>query len=132
HVRGQLRNGARDHRALPQDLALEQAGGVMAVQTAPKAPARPARHRSAPIGNRTMPKLKTTMTAAAAYVIAFIFLFPYLVMLLTSLRPQDTLRDATILPTEWEWSNLVNFWSSGLAGNLVVTLQVAAGSTILV
>ncbi|MFD2355960.1 carbohydrate ABC transporter permease [Nonomuraea ferruginea] len=73
-----------------------------------------------------MPRLKTTVTAAVAYVVAFIFLFPYLVMLLTSLRPQETLRDATILPTQWEWANLVNFWSSGLAGNLVVTLQVAA------
>ncbi|MFG1941665.1 carbohydrate ABC transporter permease [Nonomuraea sp. NPDC048826] len=104
----------------------------MAVETAPKAPARPSHSRPTPVGHRAMPKLKTTVTAAVAYVIAFIFLFPYLVMLLTSLRPQETLRDATILPTQWEWSNLVNFWSSGLAGNLVVTLQVAAGSTVLV
>lgn len=104
----------------------------MAVETAPKAPARPTRGRPAPVGHRAMPRLKTTVTAAVAYVVAFIFLFPYLVMLLTSLRPQETLRDATILPTQWEWTNLVNFWSSGLAGNLVVTLQVAAGSTVLV
>ena len=53
-------------------------------------------------------------------------------MLLTSLRPQETLRDVTILPSQWQWSNLVNFWTSGLAGNLMVTLQVAAGSTVLV
>ncbi|MBN6058217.1 carbohydrate ABC transporter permease [Nonomuraea sp. RK-328] len=79
-----------------------------------------------------MPKLKTTITAAAAYVIAFIFVFPYLVMLLTSLRPQDSLREATLLPTEWDLSSLTGFWSSGLAGNLMVTLKVAAGSTILV
>ncbi|MDA0635024.1 carbohydrate ABC transporter permease [Nonomuraea sp. MCN248] len=104
----------------------------MAVGTAPKAPARPSRARHAPVRHRAMPKLKTTVTAAVAYVVAFIFLFPYLVMLLTSLRPQENLRDATLLPAQWEWSNLVNFWSSGLAGNLVVTLQVAAGSTILV
>ncbi|MEV4104546.1 carbohydrate ABC transporter permease [Nonomuraea sp. NPDC049649] len=104
----------------------------MAVETAPKAPARPSHARPSPAGHSGMPRLKTTVTAAVAYVIAFIFLFPYLVMLLTSLRPQETLRDATILPTQWEWSNLVNFWSSGLAGNLVVTLQVAAGSTVLV
>src|SRR5690606_27988129 len=132
HVGGQLRNGARDHRGLPQDLELEQGGVVMAVETAPKAPARPSHARPAPAGHSGMPRLKTTVTAAVAYVIAFIFLFPYLVMLLTSLRPQETLRDATILPTQWECSNLVNFWSSGLAGNLVVTLQVAAGSTVLV
>jgi multiple sugar transport system permease protein len=79
-----------------------------------------------------MPKLKTTLIAATAYVVAFIFLFPYVVMVLTSLRPQETLRDVTLLPSQWEWSNLVDFWSSGLAGNLMVTLQVAAGSTVLV
>ncbi|MGI5268922.1 carbohydrate ABC transporter permease [Nonomuraea sp. CA-218870] len=104
----------------------------MAVGTAPKAPARPSRTRPSPVRHRAMPRLKTTVTAAVAYVVAFIFLFPYLVMLLTSLRPQENLRDATLLPAQWEWSNLVNFWSSGLAGNLVVTLQVAAGSTVLV
>jgi multiple sugar transport system permease protein len=79
-----------------------------------------------------MPRLRTTLVAATAYVVAFIFLFPYVVMVLTSLRPQETLRDVTLLPSQWEWSNLVDFWSSGLAGNLMVTLQVAAGSTVLV
>jgi multiple sugar transport system permease protein len=102
----------------------------MAVKTA-QPPVR-SHARIAPRGTGGMPRLKTTITAAVAYVIAFIFLFPYVVMVLTSLRPQETLRDATILPSQWEWSNLVGFWSSGLAGNLVVTLQVAAGSTILV
>ncbi|MEU4580300.1 carbohydrate ABC transporter permease [Nonomuraea sp. ATR24] len=104
---------------------------MMAVKTAPPAPPR-SHARTAPRGGHAMPRLKTTLVAAAAYVIAFIFLFPYVVMVLTSLRPQESLRDATLLPTQWEWSNLVTFWSSGLAGNLVVTLQVAAGSTVLV
>ncbi|MEV0197298.1 carbohydrate ABC transporter permease [Nonomuraea sp. NPDC050691] len=103
----------------------------MAVTTAPPATA-PHHARPRPAARRAMPRLKTTMIAAAAYVIAFIFVFPYLVMLITSLRPQESLREATLLPTTWEWSNLANFWSSGLAGNLMVTLKVAAGSTILV
>ncbi|MDR8407128.1 carbohydrate ABC transporter permease [Nonomuraea sp. 3-1Str] len=103
----------------------------MAVTTAPPATAR--QHtRQRPTPSRALPALKTTITAAAAYVIAFIFVFPYLVMLLTSLRPQESLRDASLLPSTWEWSNLANFWSGGLAGNLMVTLKVAAGSTILV
>ncbi|MDF2710861.1 carbohydrate ABC transporter permease [Nonomuraea muscovyensis] len=104
----------------------------MAVTTAP--PTTSPRHhaRPGPSAGRRMPGLKTVVVAAAAYLIAFVFLFPYLVMLLTSLRPQDTLREATFLPSEWEWSNLANFWTSGLAGNLMVTLKVAAGSTILV
>ncbi|MEV0144631.1 MULTISPECIES: carbohydrate ABC transporter permease [unclassified Nonomuraea] len=103
----------------------------MAVTTAPPATAQQ-RTRQRPTPSRALPALKTTVTAAAAYVIAFIFVFPYLVMLLTSLRSQDSLREATLLPTTWEWSNLANFWSSGLAGNLMVTLKVAGGSTILV
>ncbi|MEU8251484.1 carbohydrate ABC transporter permease [Nonomuraea sp. NPDC048916] len=103
----------------------------MAVKTAPRA-ASHHRARPRPASARRLPKVKTVLVAGLAYVVAFIFLFPYLVMLLTSLRPQDSLRDATFFPSEWEWSNLANFWSSGLAGNLVVTLQVAAGSTVLV
>ncbi|MEU4516128.1 carbohydrate ABC transporter permease [Nonomuraea wenchangensis] len=81
---------------------------------------------------RQMPRLKTVLVAAAAYVVALIFLFPYVVMLLTSLRSQDSLRDVTFWPEEWVWSNLAGFWSSGLAGNLWVTIKVAAGSTVLV
>nr|BFE79878.1 carbohydrate ABC transporter permease [Planobispora longispora] len=70
--------------------------------------------------------------AASAYLIAFVFLFPYLVMILTALRPQEELRRATFLPETFAWSNFTNFWSGGLARNLGVTLQVAAGSTVLV
>ncbi|MER6583151.1 carbohydrate ABC transporter permease [Nonomuraea sp. NPDC001023] len=103
----------------------------MAVQTMPKAGAR---HQSGHRGRaqRRMPRLKTVIVAAAAYIVAFVFLFPYLVMLLTSLRSQESLREVTFWPDEWVWSNLANFWTSGLAGNLWVTLKVAGGSTILV
>ncbi|MDF5751578.1 carbohydrate ABC transporter permease [Spongiactinospora sp. TRM90649] len=87
---------------------------------------------SAPAPSRALPRVKTVIVAAAAYVIAFIFLFPYLVMLLTALRPQESLRNPTYLPETFQWSNLVGFWSGGLADNLLVTLQVAGGSTVLV
>jgi multiple sugar transport system permease protein len=103
----------------------------MAVSTeAPPAVPHHAMKGRAP--SRHLPRIKTVVVAGAAYIIALIFLFPYVVMLLTSLRSQESLRDATLLPDVWEWSNLANFWSSGLAGNLMVTLKVAAGSTILV
>ncbi|WP_084517338.1 carbohydrate ABC transporter permease [Microtetraspora niveoalba] len=81
---------------------------------------------------RRLPRTRTVVIAAAAYLIAFLFLFPYLVMILTALRPQKELREPSYLPTEFAWENFVNFWSGGLSGNLLVTLQVAAGSTILV
>ncbi|MEV5560597.1 carbohydrate ABC transporter permease [Nonomuraea wenchangensis] len=104
----------------------------MAIGTAPRRtpPASRAANRGAAV--RHLPRLKTVLVAAAAYVIALIFLFPYVVMLLTSLRSQDSLRDVTFWPDEWVWSNLAGFWSSGLAGNLWVTIKVAAGSTVLV
>ncbi|WP_240777252.1 carbohydrate ABC transporter permease [Nonomuraea basaltis] len=104
----------------------------MAVNTMPPK-ARPHTHvRPRGAAPRRMPGLKTVIVAASAYVIAFVFLFPYVVMLLTSLRAQDSLRDVTFWPEEWVWSNLTNFWTSGLAGNLWVTMKVAGGSTILV
>ncbi|MEU0566765.1 carbohydrate ABC transporter permease [Nonomuraea sp. NPDC005983] len=103
----------------------------MAVRTAPATTTRPhAKPRRT--GSRRPARLKTVIIAATAYVISFVFLFPYVVMLLTSLRSQDSLREVSFFPKQWIWSNLANFWTSGLAGNLVVTLKVAAGSTVLV
>ncbi|MFI6602690.1 carbohydrate ABC transporter permease [Nonomuraea sp. NPDC050536] len=102
----------------------------MAVRTAPH-PAR-SHARSRPASHRRMPKLKTVILAAVAYLVGFIFLFPYLIMLLTALRPQTSLREATIFPSQWMWSNLANFWTGGLAHNLFITLKVAGGSTLLV
>lgn len=102
----------------------------MAVRTAPQTARSHARPR--PVAPKRMPKLKTVILAATAYLIGFIFLFPYLIMLLTALRPQATLREATIFPSQWMWSNLANFWTGGLAHNLWVTLKVAGGSTLLV
>ncbi|NUR93559.1 MAG: carbohydrate ABC transporter permease [Nonomuraea sp.] len=102
----------------------------MAVRTAPPTARSHARPR--PVSQRKLPKVKTVILAAVAYLVGFIFLFPYLIMLLTALRPQDSLREATILPKEWIWSNLANFWTGGLAHNLFITLKVAGGSTLLV
>ncbi|MFE3447773.1 carbohydrate ABC transporter permease [Nonomuraea sp. NPDC059194] len=87
---------------------------------------------SRPVTGGAMPSVKKVVIAAAAYVIAFIFLFPYLVMLLTALRPQSSLREASYFSASFDWSNLLNFWTGGLADNLFVTLKVAAGSTLLV
>ncbi|MET8869194.1 carbohydrate ABC transporter permease [Nonomuraea sp. NPDC004580] len=103
----------------------------MAVRTMP-APVEQRRQARTGRGASAMPRLKTVLIAATAYVIAFLFLFPYVVMLLTSLRSQESLRDVTFWPEEWVWSNLADFWGSGLAGNLWVTIKVAAGSTLLV
>jgi len=104
----------------------------MAVKTIPQRTEPHPRVRPQGAAPRWVPRLKTVLVAAAAYVVALLFLFPYVVMLLTSLRAQDSLREVTFWPEEWVWSNLANFWTSGLAGNLWVTIKVAGGSTILV
>ncbi|MEV4582662.1 carbohydrate ABC transporter permease [Nonomuraea jabiensis] len=103
----------------------------MAIKTLPSQATRP-RHHVRPAPRRGLPKLRTVLVAAAAYVVAFVFLFPYVVMLLTSLRSQESLREVTFWPKEWVWSNLASFWAGGLAGNLWVTIKVAGGSTVLV
>ena len=63
-----------------------------------------------------LPSLKTALIALVAYVVALIFLLPYLEMLITSVRPQRELFDRDYLPRHFAWSNLTNMW--GWAMNL--------------
>jgi multiple sugar transport system permease protein len=88
-----------------------------------RGPARPSRA-----------SLKTVIIAAAAYLIAVIFLLPYLEMLITALRPQKELLERNYLPHHFAWSNLTNMWGSGfgITTSLRVSLELAIGSTILV
>ncbi|MER7756082.1 carbohydrate ABC transporter permease [Kitasatospora sp. NPDC097643] len=75
---------------------------------------------------------RTLVIASVAWLLAAVFLLPYLEMVVTALRPADELRDATYLPTHFAWSNFVDVWrESTLGGNLKVTLLVAGGSTLL-
>ena len=80
------------------------------------------------------PSLKTVIIAAAAYLIAVIFLLPYLEMVITALRPQKELLARNYLPHHFAWSNLTNMWGSGygITTSLRVSLEIAAGATILV
>jgi multiple sugar transport system permease protein len=81
---------------------------------------------------RRMPKLGTAIAAAAAYVIAVIFLLPYLEMVVTALRPQNELLDPDYLPSHFVWSNFVTLWSTGLGRNIETSLEIAGGATVLV
>ncbi|MGW3233401.1 carbohydrate ABC transporter permease [Kitasatospora sp. NPDC001095] len=75
---------------------------------------------------------RTVVLAAVAWLLAAVFLLPYLEMAVTALRPADELRDAGYLPRHFAWSNFVGVWrDSTLGGNLRVTLLVAGGSTLL-
>ena len=77
--------------------------------------------------------LRTWIMAIAAYVIAVIFLLPYLEMLVMAGRPNNELGDATIFPKHFTFSNFTTLWSSnGLGGSIGTSLEIAAGATVLV
>jgi multiple sugar transport system permease protein len=78
------------------------------------------------------PTWKTVVLALSAYVIAFLFIFPYLDMMLTSLRPTSELQTPTILPHHYSWSSYTSLWKTGLGTNLKITLLIAGGATLLV
>jgi multiple sugar transport system permease protein len=65
-------------------------------------------------------------------VIGFLFIFPYLYMILTSLRPQTELQSSAILPRHFDFSAYRALLSSGLLHNLFVTVLIAGGATTLV
>ena len=77
--------------------------------------------------------LRTWLVAGAAYLVAIIFLLPYLEMLVMAGRPNNELGLATIFPKHWTFSNFTTLWSgSGLGGSIGTSLQIAAGATVIV
>jgi multiple sugar transport system permease protein len=104
----------------------------MATETlTPRAAAAPARRVPQP---RRLPRVKTVVLAAAAYVIAVIFLLPYIEMIITALRPQRELYERNYLPHHFAWSNLANMWGAGygITTSLRISIEIAAGSTVVV
>jgi multiple sugar transport system permease protein len=92
--------------------------------------ARAARARHGRLPDR--PPWRTVVLTAATYVIAFIFIFPYVDMIITSLRPQRELQSSAILPRHFDFSAYPALLSSGLLHNLLITVFIAGGTTILV
>jgi multiple sugar transport system permease protein len=92
---------------------------------------RRARGAGAP---RRLPAVRTALIAAAAYLVAVIFLLPYAEMVITALRPQRELLERNYLPHHFAWSNLTNMWGPGfgITTSLRVSLEVAGGATLLV
>jgi multiple sugar transport system permease protein len=83
---------------------------------------------------RRLPSLKTAVVAVVAYIVAVIFLLPYLEMLVTAVRPTHELYDKDYLPHHFAWSNLTNMWGSayGVLSSVRVSVEIAGGATILV
>ena len=99
-----------------------------ATTTAPNASATRAKKPA----RRTPPRLRTMIVAAAAYIIALIFILPYAEMTITALRPKSELLETNYLPHHFAWSNFTTIWSTGVGTALRVSLEVAAGATVLV
>jgi multiple sugar transport system permease protein len=83
---------------------------------------------------RRLPSMRTAIIAAVAYLVAVVFVLPYLEMLITAVRPQRELYETNYLPHHFAWSNLTNMWGSayGITRSLVVSLEIAGGTTLLV
>lgn len=65
--------------------------------------------------------------------VVFVAVSPYLVMMLTALKPSDELflTPATIVPQQWEWSNFIEVWTVApiatyLRNSLLVTVCATA------
>ena len=84
--------------------------------------------------DRLLPSLRTAIIAAAAYVVAVIFVLPYLEMLVTAVRPQRELYEPNYLPHHFAWSNLTNMWGAafGITSAVRVSLEIAGGATLVV
>ena len=95
---------------------------------------QPAPQPAADRADRGLPSLRTAIIAAVAYVIAVVFLLPYLEMLITAVRPQRELYEPNYLPHHFAWSNLTNMWGAafGITSAVRVSLEIAAGATLLV
>jgi multiple sugar transport system permease protein len=100
------------------------------ITTTKPAPRLAARAGSAPRARRP---LRAWLVAGAAYLVAIIFLLPYLEMLLMAGRPNNELGQPTIFPSHFTFSNFTTLWSgSGLGGSIGTSLQIAAGATVIV
>ena len=95
---------------------------------------QPAPRPAAASADRRLPSLRTAIIAAVAYVVAVIFLLPYLEMLITAVRPQRELYEPNYLPHHFAWSNLTNMWGAafGITSAVRVSLEIAGGATLLV
>ncbi|TWP36480.1 carbohydrate ABC transporter permease [Leekyejoonella antrihumi] len=110
------------------DITAGTSEPVLATGTSGRAQkrARPPRKPRRPLRPRTL------FAAVAAYLVAIIFIVPYLDMFVTAMRPINELQQPNILPHHWTWSNFSTIWSTGFGASFRVSLEVAAGSTVLV
>jgi multiple sugar transport system permease protein len=72
------------------------------------------------------------LISISAYLIAIIFLLPYVEMVITALRPPAELQERGYVPQHWDWTNFTSIWKSGFGKNIRISLQISGGATLLV
>jgi multiple sugar transport system permease protein len=60
-----------------------------------------------------------------------VFLLAYIDMVVSAARPHAELTTRTVLPAQWDWSAFATIWSSGFGSNILVSIEVAGGATLL-
>jgi multiple sugar transport system permease protein len=79
-------------------------------------------------------RARVAILAGVGYLVAFIFIAPYLEMALTALKPDRelTASPTTFLPKRWDFSNFVNVWKAApIWQNMQVSLIVAGVATLI-
>jgi multiple sugar transport system permease protein len=77
-------------------------------------------------------RAKRILLTAGAYLVAALFLLPYLQMFLTSVKPSRELfaTPPRYLPEGWQWANFIEVWNFGdLALNFRNSLLISVAST---
>ncbi|MBC9820230.1 carbohydrate ABC transporter permease [Terrabacter sp. MAHUQ-38] len=104
------------------------------VSTPPSA-GTPAPQGSSTSAPRDPKRRKRILMAVGGALVAFVFLAPYLVMVLDSLRTSSDVKStpATILPKVWQWDTYAQvLGDERFLAWLKTSLIVAAGSTVIV
>ena len=76
--------------------------------------------------------VQSLIYAGIAYIVATIFLLPYIEMIISAVRPANQMLDRDLLPSSFNVESFIDIWTTGFGNNLRISLEVAGGSTILV
>lgn len=97
-----------------------------------RTPASPRPARSLDAGADRRFGVRKLLLAAVAWILALLFIAPYLEMIVTALRPAKELRDNDYLPHHFDWANFVNVWrDTSIGKNFEVSIWIAVGATVL-
>ena len=62
--------------------------------------------------------------AGIAYIVATIFLLPYIEMIISAVRPANQMLDRDLLPSSFNVESFIDIWTTGFGNNLRISLEV--------